>query len=56
MLYLESGTATDTARIGLETNWGGSLVEVSPNGTNFVNRHDTGREVQLDFRDGDNQF
>jgi len=52
MLFLESGTATDTARIGLETMWGGSIVEVSANGTNYINRHDTGREVQLSFRDG----
>src|SRR5262249_15390342 len=27
VLYLESGTATDTSRIGLETAWGGSIVE-----------------------------
>lgn len=53
-LYLESGTATDTARIGLETNWGGSIVEASVNGTNFVNEHDTGREVQPSYRDGSN--
>jgi len=52
VLYLESGTAADTSRIGLETMWGGSIVEVSLNGTNFINRHDTGREVQLSFRDG----
>ena len=51
-LYLESGTATDTARIGLETMWGGSIVEVSVNGTEYVNRHDTGREVQPAFRSG----
>lgn len=55
MLFLESGTATDTARIGLETMWGGSIVEVSVNGTNYVNQHDTGREVQLSFRDGNDQ-
>jgi len=54
MLYLESGTATDTARVGLDTDWGGSIVEVSLNGSNFVNRHDTGREVQPSYRDGDN--
>jgi Bacterial Ig domain len=54
VLYLESGTATDTSRIGLETNWGGSIVEVSLNGTNFVNEHDTGREVQPSYRDGNN--
>jgi hypothetical protein len=51
-LYLESGTATDTAHIGLETTWGGSIVEVSVNGTEYVNRHDTGREVQPAFRSG----
>ena len=54
VLYLESGSTTDIARVGLETNWGGSIVEVSLNGTNFVNRHDTGREVQPSYRDGDN--
>ena len=54
LLYLESGNATDVARIGLDTNWGGSIVEVSLNGTEFVNRHDTGREVQPSYRDGDN--
>jgi Bacterial Ig domain len=54
MLYLESGTATDTGRVGLDTDWGGSIVEVSLNENNFVNRHDTGREVQPSYRDGDN--
>jgi len=49
-LYLESGNSVDVARIGLETTWGGSIVEVSVNGTEFVNRHDTGREVQPAFR------
>ena len=49
-LYLESATAADTARIGLETTWGGSIVELSVNGTEYVNRHDTGREVQPAFR------
>ncbi|HET6177300.1 MAG TPA: hypothetical protein VFE61_10225 [Candidatus Sulfotelmatobacter sp.] len=55
VLYLESGSTTDTARIGLQTSWGGSIVEVSLNGTNFVNEHDTGREVQPSYRDGSNQ-
>jgi hypothetical protein len=49
-LYIESGNTVDVARIGLETTWGGSIVEVSVNGTEFVNRHDTGREVQPAFR------
>jgi Bacterial Ig domain len=56
VLYLESGTAVDTARIGLDTNWGGSIVELSLNGTNFVNAHDTGREVQPSFYDGNAQY
>lgn len=41
VLYLESGNATDTSRIELETTLGGSIVEVRLNGTEFVNRHDT---------------
>jgi hypothetical protein len=56
VLYLESGNNTDTARIGLETDWGGSIVEVSVNGTQYVNRHDTGREIQLSFRDGNRPY
>ena len=31
----------------MQTAWGGSIVEVSLNGENFVNAHDAGREVQL---------
>jgi hypothetical protein len=50
LLYLESGNAVDTARIALYLDWGGSIVEVSANGTNYVNWHDTGREVQVSFR------
>src|SRR5262245_50955585 len=52
VLYLESSSGADTARIGLATDWGGSIVELSLNGTNFVNAHDTGREVQPAFREG----
>ena len=50
LLYLESGNAVDTARIALYLDWGGAIVEVSANGTNYVNWHDTGREVQVSFR------
>lgn len=56
LLYLESHTSTDTARIGLETQWGGSIVEVSLNGINYVNEHDTGREVQVAQYDGAAQY
>jgi hypothetical protein len=52
LLYIESGAGSDIARVGLETQWGGSIVEVSLNGTNFVNLHDTGREVQAAQYDG----
>jgi hypothetical protein len=46
VLYLESSAGADVARVGMETAWGGSIVEVSLNGENFVNAHDAGREVQ----------
>jgi hypothetical protein len=46
VLYLQSVANGHTARIGLDTKWGGAIVEVSLDGTNFVNAHDTGREVQ----------
>jgi len=52
--YLESKTANDVSQIGIESAWGGSIVEVSLNGTNYVNAHDTGREVQPAFREGIN--
>lgn len=53
VLYLESSADADVARVGIETAWGGSIVEVSLNGENFVNAHDAGREVQLARFDGD---
>jgi hypothetical protein len=56
VLYLESNSGTDTARVGLETLWGGSIVEVSLNGANFVNMSDTGREVQVAEYDGNAQY
>jgi hypothetical protein len=56
LLLLQNQTATETVRIGLETAWGGSIVEVSLNGTNYVNRYDPGREVQPAFYDGNAQY
>jgi len=55
-LYLEVQGDNETARVGLETQSGGSIVEVSLNGTNFVNEHDTGREVQPAFYDGSAKY
>jgi len=56
MLYLESDSGTDVARIGLNMLWGGSIVEVDLNGTNFVNEDGTGREVQAAQWDGAAQY
>lgn len=56
VLILQNQTSTDTVQIGLETAWGGSIVEVSLNGTNYVNAHDTGREVQPAFYDGNAKY
>jgi hypothetical protein len=56
VLYLQSQANGHVARIGLDTAWGGAIVEVSMDGTNFVNRHDTGREVQPAFYDGADQY
>lgn len=55
LLYLESDGG-DKTRIGLQTEWGGSIVEVSLNGTNYVNEHDTGREVQFAQYDGNASY
>ena len=53
---MQSYSSGHTARIGFETAWGGSIVEVSLDGTNFVNAHDTGREVQPALYDGAAQY
>jgi hypothetical protein len=37
MLYLQSHANGHTARIGVDTAWGGAIVEVSMDGVNFVN-------------------
>ena len=52
VLYLESQANGHTARIGVDTAWGGAIVEASMDGTNFVNAYDTGREVQPALYDG----
>ncbi len=56
VLYLQSYSSVHAARIGLETAWGGSIVEVRLDGTNFVNAHDSGREVQPALYDGAAQY
>jgi len=56
LLVLESGVGNETVRVGLESLWGGTVVEASLNGINVVNRYDTGREVQVALYDGNEQY
>src|SRR5215469_357445 len=56
LLYLEAHANGHTARIGADTNWGGAIVEASLDGVNFVNAHDTGREVQPALYDAAAQY
>ncbi|MGH9579973.1 MAG: Ig-like domain-containing protein [Terriglobales bacterium] len=56
LLYLETTSEGNTTRLGLETQWGGTIVELSLNGTNFVNHSDPGREVQVALYDGNAQY
>jgi hypothetical protein len=53
MVFLQSVTGNESARVGLLLNWGGTIGEVSLNGTNYVNTNDPGREVQPEIWDGD---
>src|SRR5262245_11476902 len=52
MLFLESRTPTDVVRLGLRKDWGGAIVEVSWNGTNYINSDDPGRQIQTSLWDG----
>jgi hypothetical protein len=56
ILYLESRAHGETVRAGLESRWGGALVELSWNGINPINRFDSGREVQVAFYDGAEKY
>lgn len=55
-IYLSRVENGRRARIALEERWGGSIVEVSLDETNFVNAFDAGREVQLALYDGANRY
>lgn len=56
IVYLTSTSGGHTARIGFRNGWGGSIVEVSLDGTNFVNAHDAGRGIQPAIYDGAGQY
>jgi len=51
-LFMESNTGSEVIRVGLLKSWGGSITEVSINGTNYVNANDPGRELQAELWDG----
>ncbi len=56
MLYLQAGSGRGAARIGLDLDWGAAVTVVSVGSTNYVNAHDTGRDVQASIYDGNDQY
>ena len=56
MLFLQTNTDTETTRVGLLKSWGGSITEVSLNGTNYVNSDDPGRQIQTSLWDGNANY
>jgi hypothetical protein len=54
--YLERVDGTDTSRIGLQSQWGASIVEASLNRRNFINSYDAGREIQLSLYEGGGRY
>lgn len=55
-VYLERRVEDDIQRVGMRLDWGSSIVEVSLNGTNFVNASDPGREIQLALYDARDSY
>jgi hypothetical protein len=49
LLYLETDTFTEMTRVGLQKSWRGSIVEVSLNGTDYVNNDDPGVRYRLRY-------
>jgi hypothetical protein len=56
LLYLETDTFTEMTRVGLQKSWGGSIVEVSLNGTDYVNNDDPGRQIQTSLWDANANY
>lgn len=56
MLILKTETPAETTRLGLLKSWGGSITEVSLNGTNYVNSDDPGRQIQTSLWDGNADY
>jgi len=51
-LYLDNGIV----KVGLETTCGATVAQVVLNGVEIVNRFDCGREIQVAFYDGNQQY
>jgi hypothetical protein len=43
-------------RVGLQKSWGGSIVEVSLNGTDYVNNDDPGRQIPTSLWDANANY
>jgi hypothetical protein len=56
LLYLETDTFTEMTRVELKKSWGGSIVEVSLNGTDYVNNDDPGRQIQTSLWDANANY
>ena len=56
LLYLETDTSIETTRVGLQKSWGGSIIEASLNGTDYVNNDDPGRQIQTSLWDGNANY
>jgi Bacterial Ig domain len=56
VLYLQANANGHSARIGVDTHWGGAITDVTYDGVSMVNAHDPGREVQPAFYDGADQY
>jgi hypothetical protein len=52
VLYIETDVGNESSRIGIDTDLGGSIVEASWNGTNFLNHDGTGTGIQAALYDG----
>jgi len=55
-LFIRSLAPGGMNQIGLLKAWGGSIIEASQNGVNFVNHDDPGRQIQVSMWDGNADY
>lgn|GEM_PF-2249580 len=56
LFVLQTQTASDTVRVGLQQSWGAAIVEVSLNGVDYVNNDDPGRQIQTSLWDANASY